>query len=80
MYISRSDQPGTRGSMSLEQARKELGHWQQDAPKDATLRILRDYDLSTYLEYRYTEGDDGYWAWHIQGEQATYPPDLPEGF
>ena len=72
MYLQRSDQPGTRGRMPLEQALKEVGKWQDDVAKDAVIRVLRD-DFTTYKEFRWAQADDGYWAWHVfdPEEEAT---------
>lgn len=65
MYIQRSDQPGMRGPMGPHDAQTNIGAWQHSAPKDAELRILRD-DFTILHAYRYTMGDDGHEAWHLQ--------------
>jgi hypothetical protein len=51
--------------MGPHDAQTNIGAWQHSAPKDAELRILRD-DFTILHAYRYTMGDDGHEAWHLQ--------------
>ena len=73
-YVTRSDQPGMREANGLEgkpnSAVKIMAQYQANAPKNATLQILRE-DFSAFRIYRYTLADDGYYGWHQQDEEET---------
>lgn len=66
--VKRSDQPGTRGPLTRRDAERELDRWMREAPKDATLSILRP-DGSQFRVYRWTMADDGYAGWHVQDDE-----------